>query len=170
MAHSQTKVRRANERQAVAKMRDGVMDTPTHRRIVNFINAAVQPEDLMFEKVAILGEGDTHEHGAGEERRIARKKLLEPEVARKVMAFRDQEFPFGFRNIKEITVLDPSALKFLLHYFSRVFFGEWHVFPQPIPRRGPGGYDGVVHAAMLRTGKVLFITADETTLLWDPEG
>ena len=36
------------------------------------------------------------------------------------------------------------------------------------PRRGPGGYDGIVHAAMLHTGKVLFITADETTLLWNP--
>jgi len=119
----------------------------------NFINAAVQPDDLMFEKVAILAEGDTHEDGAGEERRIEHKKLLESEVARKVIAFRDQEFPLGFRNIKEITVLDPSALEFLLHYFSRIFFGEWHVFPQPIPRRGPGGYDGVVHAAMLRTGR-----------------
>ena len=50
-----------------------------------------------------------------------------------------------------------------------MFFGSWSVFPQNIPRRGPGGYDGVVHAALLHTGKVLFITADETTLLWDPE-
>lgn len=29
--------------------------------------------------------------------------------------------------------------------------------------------DGVVHAIMLKTGKVLFITADQTTLLWNPE-
>jgi hypothetical protein len=50
-----------------------------------------------------------------------------------------------------------------------MFFGSWSVFPQSIPRRGPGGYDGVIHAALLHTGKVLFITADETTLLWDPE-
>ena len=28
--------------------------------------------------------------------------------------------------------------------------------------------DGVVHAALCHTGKVLFITADETTMLWDP--
>jgi hypothetical protein len=48
---------------------------------------------------------------------------------------------------------------------SAMFYGSWSVFPQSIPRRGPGGYDGVVHAALLFTGKVLFITADETTLL-----
>lgn len=147
----------------------GALDAPAHRRILNFINAAVQPEDLMYEKAAILGEGELHEDEHGGALRPERKKLLEPEVARKIIAFRDREFPLGFRNVKEITVLEPAVLEFLLHYFSRAFFGEWQVFPQPIPRRGPGSYDGVVHAALLRTGKVLFITADETTLLWNPE-
>jgi hypothetical protein len=172
MPQVQTKVRHAYERQVEVKRHDEALDAPTHRRILNFINAAVQPEDLMFEKVAILGEGEPHEDGAGEHPRVQRGKLLEPEVARKIIAFRDREFPLGLRHIKEIVnpgVLDPAALQFLLHYFSRVFFGEWLVFPQPIPRRGPGGYDGIVHAALLRTGKVLYITADETTLLWDPE-
>jgi len=172
MDQLQTKVRQVDKRQAEAKMRDEILDPPMHRRILNFINAAVQPEDLMFEKVAVVGEGDIHEDGDGEAPRVQRKKLLEPEVARKIIEFRDREFPLGLRNIKEIVntgVLDPSALNFLLHYFSRIFFGEWQVFSQPIPRRGPGSYDGIVHAAMLRTGKVLFITADETTLLWNPE-
>jgi hypothetical protein len=50
-----------------------------------------------------------------------------------------------------------------------MFYGAWSVFPQSIPRRGPGNYDGVVHAALLHTGKVLFITADETTMLWNPD-
>ena len=150
---------------------DGIgLDAPTHRRILSFINAAVLPDDLMFEKVAVAGEGDTHED---EEGAIpARRALLDARTARKIVEFRDREFPLGLRNVKEIRemkVLGDSAFEFLLHYFSRVFFGEWEVFPQPIPRRGPGGYDGILHAAMLRTGKVLFITADETTLLWDPE-
>jgi len=57
----------------------------------------------------------------------------------------------------------------LRHVFSPAFYGSWSVFPQSIPRRGPGGYDGVVHAALVHTGKVLFITADETTLLWNPD-
>ena len=150
------------------------LDAATHRRILDFINGAVHADDLIYEKVAILGEGHTHEdvhheEGGTRARPVARRKLLDSAVAKRILALREEEYPLGFRHIKEITVLDPSALEFLLHHFSRVFFGEWQVFPQPIPRRGPGGYDGVVHAAMLRTGKVLFITADETTLLWNPE-
>jgi hypothetical protein len=47
--------------------------------------------------------------------------------------------------------------------------GVWSTYPQPIPKRGPGGETGVIHAAMMRTGRVLFITADETTLVWNPE-
>jgi hypothetical protein len=150
---------------------DDDLDAATHRRILHFINAAVQPEDLIYEKVTVFGEGHIHEDGDGEEPRIQRQKLLDPEVARKIIEFRDREFPLGLRNLREIREagLDALGFEFLSHYFSRVFFGEWEVFPQPLPRRGPGGYDGIVHAAMLRTGKVLFITADETTLLWDPE-
>ncbi|MDQ3180243.1 MAG: DUF1929 domain-containing protein [Acidobacteriota bacterium] len=78
----------------------------------------------------------------------------------------------GFRNFKEvleIARLDRRLFDDFFHYFSEMFYGSWAVFPQNIPRRGPGDYNGVVHAALLRTGKVLFITADETTLLWDPE-
>lgn len=148
------------------------LDPARHRRILDFINAAVQPEDLMFEKVAIAGEGDIHEDGNGDAVGPRRKVLLDEKTARKIVEFRDREFPLGLRNVKEIRdakVLDDKSFEFLLHHFSRVFFGEWEVFPQPIPRRGPGGYDGIIHAAMLHTGKVLFITADETTLLWDPE-
>jgi hypothetical protein len=59
-------------------------------------------------------------------------------------------------------------LEDLIRHFGYLFYGRWSFFPQQIPRRGPGGYDGVVHAALPHTGKVLFITADETTLLWDP--
>lgn len=168
MADAMTEVRQAKERQTSARTRNGGLDAATHRRILNFINAAAQPEDLMFEKVTIVGEGQTH--GNGDEPRPQRKKLLEAEVARGIIEFRDREFPLGLRNIKEITgVLDDKALDLLLDQFSQAFFGEWESFPQPVPRRGPGGYDGIIHAAMLRTGQVLFITADETTLLWDPE-
>jgi hypothetical protein len=171
MRNSKTKGKQAERRQTDAKMRYEALDAPTHRRILNFINAAVQPEDLMFERVAVVGEADIREDGDGQKPRIQRKKLLEAGTARKIIEFRDREFPLGLRNITEIknAGLDASALDFLLHYFSRIFFGEWQVFPQPSPRRGPGSYDGIVHAAMLRTGQVLFITADETTLLWDPE-
>lgn len=148
------------------------VDLASHRRILNFLNQAVRPEDLAFEKVAPPNpEVDLIHEDNPEERHLRRKKLLELDVARKIIEFRDGEYPLGFRHLKELLppkLLDPQILKDLLLYFGRRFYGSWSVFPQPIPRRGPGGYDGVVHAAMLQTGKVLFITADETTVLWNP--
>lgn len=144
-----------------------------HRRILNFLNEAIQPEDLVYEKVPLPNpEVDPIHEDSPEELKLKRKKILDFEVAKGVIEFRDQEYPLGFRNLKEVLdlkVFDRRHLDVLLHHFSNMFYGSWSVFPQSIPRRGPGGYDGVVHAALLHTGKVLFITADETTMLWNPD-
>lgn len=147
------------------------LELAAHRRILSFLNDAIVAEDLVYEKVAPIHEGEFHEENP-EELNPKRKKILDVEIAKEIIECRDQEYPLGFRNLKEvlsIAVFDRRHLDVLLHHFSSMFFGSWSVFPQNIPRRGPGGYDGVVHAALLHTGKVLFITADETTLLWDPE-
>jgi len=149
------------------------LDIAVHRRILNFLNEAIQPEDLVYEKVPLPNpEVDPIHEDNPEELKLKRKKILDFKVAKEVIEFRDQEYPLGFRNLKEVLDLklfDRRHLDVLLHHFSNMFYGSWSVFPQSIPRRGPGGYDGVVHAALLHTGKVLFITADETTLLWNPD-
>lgn len=149
------------------------LDIAVHRRILNFLNEAIQPEDLVHEKVPPPNpEVDPIHEDNPEERKPKRKQILDFEVAKALIEFRDQEYPLGFRNLKEVMflkVVDRRLLDVLLHHFSHTFFGSWSVFPQPIPRRGPGTNDGVVHAALLHTGKVLFITADETTLLWNPD-
>jgi hypothetical protein len=141
--------------------------------VLLFLNKAAIPDDLMFERPAELEEADMmHEDDAEEPVRAEREPILEREIAERVLDFRNQEFPLGFRHIKEFERLDvigADILERLFEHFSHLFYGAWSVFPRPIPRRGPGTYDGVVHAALLHTGKVLFITADETTLLWDPE-
>lgn len=147
------------------------LELAAHRRILSFLNDAIVAEDLVYEKITPVHEGEFHEENP-EELNPKRKKILDFEIAKEIIECRDQEYPLGFRNLKEvlsIEVFDRRHLDVLLHHFSSMFFGSWSVFPQNIPRRGPGGYDGVVHAALLHTGKVLFITADETTLLWDPE-
>jgi len=146
------------------------LDSPTHRRILNFLNAATRPEDLVYEKVTPV-EGDLNHEDNPEAHHAKRKTILDLESAKKIIAYRDLEYPLGFRHLRELTDirLDRRIIDILLHHFSAVFYGSWSVFPQNIPRRGPGGYDGVVHAALLRTGQVLFITADETTLLWNPD-
>ena len=154
------------------------VDPALHRRVLSFLNEALQPQDLMFEKLSPPNPEMDHTHEDQEDqedhrerRAVDRRRILEPDIATEIIEFRDQEFPLGFRNVKELFALEaftPEHLETLLQAFSNSFYGSWSVFPQDIPRRGPGLYDGVVHAAMLHTGKVLFITADETTLLWNP--
>lgn len=148
------------------------VDVAVHRRVLNFLNQATQPEDLMYEKVTPPNpEVDAIHEDNPEEKKLKRRKILNREVAKQVIEFRDEEYPLGFRHLKEVLALkifDRRWWEILLQYFSQTFYGAWSAFPQPIPRRGPGGYDGVVHAALLHTGQVLFITADETTLLWNP--
>jgi hypothetical protein len=151
---------------------DVQVEAATHRRVLRFLNEAVQPEDLMYERSGVSNPELDHLHEDNpEERRPKRVEILDAKVADALLEYRDREFPLGFRHVKEALaskLLDRRLLDVLLRHFSHFFYGRWSTFPQSIPRRGPGGYDGVVHAAMLHTGKVLFITADETTLLWNP--
>jgi hypothetical protein len=143
-----------------------------HRRILAFLNAAVLPADLEYAKPLFLHDHEGvpiagHTQGAPP---ANRDRVLDHEVARKVLTLRDAEYPLGFTHVRELTTeLLRDVLETLRHHLGPVNYGEWSAFPQTIPRRGPGNIEGVVHAALLRTGAVLFITADETTLLWDPE-
>jgi hypothetical protein len=149
------------------------LDPAIHRRVLNFLNEAIRSQDLMFEKLPPPNPEMDHAHEDNRQAQVLdRRRILDPDIAKNIVEFRDREFPLGFRNVKELLELEaftPEHLETLQQAFSNSFYGSWSVFPQTIPHRGPGGYDGVVHAAMLHTGKVLFITADETTLLWNPE-
>jgi hypothetical protein len=157
-------------------LRDPTLNPPFHRRILNFLNQALTPEDLMFERTMVVhAEGGLVHQGnpVHEDNPDAMKRtpLMTREMAKRILELREQEFPLGFRNIKDITVgrnFDIRQFRDLFHLLSDTLNGRWDTFPQPIPRRGPGTLDGVVHAALCHTGKVLFITADQTTVLWDP--
>ncbi len=137
------------------------LEPAVHRRILRFINDAIRPEDLVYERLPPPNpEIDPIHEDNPEEPRLKRKRILDPEIAKEIVEFRDREFPLGFRNLTEVLALkifDRRYLDILLRHFSNLFYGSWSVFPRNIPRRGPGAYDGVVHAALLHTGKVLFI-------------
>ena len=158
--------------------RDPLLNGPFHRRILTFINAAVAPEDLMYEKIMVVHtegglfhEGNPVHEDNPDDMKMKRKPIMSHETAQRILDLREKEFPLGFRNLKELTlnkVLDISHLGDIFHLLSDTLNGRWDTFPQPIPLRGMGGTQGVVHAALCHTGQVLFITADETTLLWDP--
>ena len=146
-----------------------------HKQILNYLNDAVRIDDLMFGRpVSVHTHGDeTHpEHEDGH-----REEIVDSETAKSIMELRVGRFPLGFRHIDELRELvrfDDRVLDRLVRGFSPAVRGCWTDFPVDIPRRGKQNRDGVVHAAMLRksagnNGKVLFITGDETTLLWNPE-
>jgi len=157
---------------------DPLLNPAFHRRLLTFLNQAVSPEDLMYEKSMIVHtegglahQGNPVHEDNPDEMPMKRKKIMSHETAKQILDLRETEFPLGFRNIKELNVakaFDMKHLSDLFHLLSDTLYGRWDTFPQPIPRRGPGTIDGVVHAALCHTGKVLFITADETTVLWDP--
>ena len=161
----------ATVKQVEKHAREGAEEvTPAeHRRILAFLNQAVRPEDLMIKATsAPHAEGGGAREDDPDRRENGAAPVFTRGIAEKVFAFREREQPLGFRHLKELALLDRRMLEILRRHFADAVFGSWSTFPHPIPRRGPGSYDGVVHAALLHNGKVLFITADETTLLWDP--
>ena len=159
------------------EQRNPLQNPPFHRRILNFINEALSPEDLMYQRTTVVHaegglvhQGNPLHEDNPDAMKMKPKPIMSHETANQILELREKEFPLGFRNLKDITALktfDIGRLRHLFDLLSDSMFGRWDVFPQPIPRRGPGTLDGVVHAALCHTGKVLFITADETTVLWD---
>jgi hypothetical protein len=173
-----TKAKKMAMREPRLEHVDPTLNPAFHRRVLNFLNEAVSPEDLMFEKVtAVHAEGGFGHAGNPQHEdnpaamKMERKPIMSPEAARRIFELREKQFPLGFRHLNEITKSDIFRnidLSRLLYLLSDTLYGRWDTFPLPIPRRGPGGTDGVVHACLCHTGKVLFITAAETTMLWDP--
>ena len=65
------------------------LDIAVHRRILNFLNEAIQPEDLVYEKVPPPNpEVDPIHEDNPEERKLKRKKILDFEVAKEVIGFK----------------------------------------------------------------------------------
>lgn len=143
-----------------------------HRLVLQYLNEAVRAEDLMYGKPITAHVHPEEIHPEHHDHDEEREEIIESKMAKKILEFRDQKYPLGFRHWEELTQIEhfnPEILDDLVFRFSASVRGQWNDFPVNIPQRGPGTIDGVVHAALLKTGKVLFITADETTLLWNPE-
>ncbi len=141
------------------------------RRILRFLNAARRAEDMvqrpnqgvevMPERPGFKGP-DVHEamkkHG--------KEPGLDLESAKRLIDWRDKNTPFGFTNIPEIIeLIRLDILRKWFFWFGPACYGQW----DPLMSI-PGGYDWPVHAAMLKSGKVLFfgLPTGVNTVLWDP--
>jgi galactose oxidase-like protein/Kelch motif protein len=135
-----------------------------HRRVLNFVNQAASPFDLMLSPARQMSAGQMADMGPGEaEKQI---KLLDAKTAHAIFELREREFPLGFTNIAQLIKFGNINLTRLLQWLSDSTHGSWQTLPYTIPRQG-GGSVSIVHAALLHTGKVLFLD-DGPTPIWDP--
>ena len=156
------------------------IDARTHRRLLQFINAARTPQDLAFapqndippaEAEPIVRRPDVREQ------REEPEKLIEFEQAQSILEARDRVSPLqGFAHIDQLQELigrlDLTKFRdFLIACMGPATFGQWSTVG-PI-QDDKGQVIDVVHAAMLRTGWVMFIEAAcglaaSRTPLWNP--
>ena len=71
------------------------LDPALHRRVLGFLNEAIQPQDLMFEKLPPPNPEMDHTHedqedeenqeGHRERRAMDRRRILEPDIAKEVI-------------------------------------------------------------------------------------
>lgn len=147
--------------------------TPSeHRLLLNYLNQAVRVDDLIYGMPETAHSHPKDPHPEHTHHHDHRHTFMKADVAKKIMELKLHKFPLGFRHWEDLRIIKgfrPEWLDDLIFSFSNAVLGEWNDFPVDIPRRGNMSRDGIVHAIMLKTGQVLFITGDETTLLWDPE-
>ena len=152
----------------------------THRRLLQFINAARTPQDLAFvpqtdvpppEAEPIVRRPDVREQ------REAPEQLIDFDQALAILLARDQVSPvYGFAHIDQLRDIIgrlklQGFLDRLLECMGPARFGEWSTVG-PI-KDDQGQVIDIVHAAMLRTGWVMFIEAAcglaaSRTPLWNP--
>jgi len=146
--------------------RDPLLNPALHRRILNFINNAGSPLDLVNLPVRPMSADQMADMEPGEAGMQRQVKLMDAKSAHAVFELREREFPLGFVHIDQLAKVRNLTFVHLIEWLSDATFGSWQTLPYTIPRQG-GGSVSIVHAALLRTGKVLFLD-DGPTPIWDP--
>jgi hypothetical protein len=151
------------------------IDPQTHRRLLRFINDATRTEDLMYPPQQVAGHEEAQHEALPEPPQRPEEPLIDREAAEAILVHRDEAAPLGFLHIKqlfEIKAFHRDHLAELLHRFGHIFYGHWDTLPYDTQLPGGVSVD-VGHAALLHTGKVLFIPADYSSVgwptpIWDP--
>lgn len=136
------------------------LDLKTQRRILRFINNARSPQQLVdgpekpfAEHAEHRGRGHPDPHEI-RDAHLKSRQLLDLEEEKKLIELRGRRSPlYGFLNLDEL--LENRNLKPFLDalsvHLSAAAKGEWQR-----PFSIPGAMDRPIHAALLRTGDVLF--------------
>ena len=153
------------------------IDVKTARRILAFVNNANRPEDLMRAPevlthlhVEYRNRGFPERHPTAHELRHHHHEIAEKKLAIDILKHRNESPVYGFHRFADLLQIDRirEIIRKWWFYFSRASKGEW-TGPFDIPT---GSFDRPVHAAVLRTGKVLFfgLPTGKDSWLWTPSG
>lgn len=156
------------------------IDARTHRRVLQFINAARTPQDLAFAPQAGIPPQEAEpivRRPDVSELRLDPEKLIDFGTALNILDARDNISPIhGFAHLDQLRELIAQRglekyLAYLIACMGPARFGQWSTVG-PIHDEQDQPID-IVHAAMLRTGWVMFIEAacsltGSRTPLWNP--
>lgn len=149
-----------------------IQDTPqVHRRILNFLNSATRPKDLMYPPQPIRAERGQAQEDVPTQSEQKPGPIFDADLSKAIFHRRESFAPFGFRHTRELFEIKEvkwsDIIEKLLHYFGHRFYGHWEPFGDT--ERPDGSAFSVAHAAMLHTNHVLFLPQFDTseTLLWD---
>jgi hypothetical protein len=151
------------------------LEPKIHRRILKYLNDATRPQDLVHPPEQVFGHEDLIHEDNPELAKRQKEPVLDHDVAREVFEHREGIGPYGFHHLGElleVRVFTRLHLEHLLHWFGHIFYGHWDTLPYDTQQPNGTSVD-VGHAAVLHTGKVLFIPADYQsagwpTPIWDP--
>lgn len=155
MATPKTPRRRKTDKKVARKL-----DVKTERRILRFVNNARShhqiadgPERPFAVHAEYRGRGHPDPHEIRDSH-LDSAKLLRLDQAEKVIALRDRESPlYGFLNMDDLFRAGDLTrfVDRLTGHLSASAMGDWQG-----PFAVPGSMDRPVHAALLRTGDVVF--------------
>jgi len=105
-----------------------------HKRILNFINNAGSPLDLVNVPVLPMSADQMADMEPGEAGMQKPMKLLDAKSAQAVFELREREFPLGFTNVSQlISIANINILK-LIEWLSDSMFVSWQTLPYTILR------------------------------------
>lgn len=142
-------------------------DLHTHQRLLQFINQARVPADLMVLPHDVQVVDEIAAHQGDIPHHVEVKRTLEPEVAKDLFLARNrQNIIGGFTRFADLRrVLGRDLIDRILALLGPYNYGRWdYLYPMELD----GMELSIEHAALLHTGDVLFIESGTETILWDP--
>lgn len=144
----------------------GKSDVHTQERVLRFVNAARVPADLTVLPHDVFVVDEASAHMGDIPHHFEKKRKLDIKTAGRILeARREFDLLVGFVAVKDLFEIDPGILDLLLGAFGPATYGRWDYLYD----MEAGGVElSIEHAALLRTGQVIFLESGTDTILWDP--